>query len=366
MKIADVRCSVHRFEAKLPYTNKPSRESARVICEIETADGLVGFGMSSRFLPHAVAQAILVHLKPKILGMDPRNVERIHAMLHPMLSERGHQSGINLSALSAVDLALWDLAGKASGRTVAQLLGGHRDKVDVYVTYGFGNYDEDQLVAVGRDLMAKGHTRLKVLVGVAKDGWRGDVRRVRHVREKLGDNIQLSVDANESISLDDAIRIARGIEELDIAWFEDPVMRNDPRDLAHLRRMTSIPLSAGQMDGHSLRFREWIEHDALDIFMPNSLFNGGMTETRKVAALAQIYNRPLSDAGGGGMFSVHHVAAFRNGTYAECHLGVEEMERLLFIDAPEPIDGAITIPPEPGFGLKINREAMKDSLVLAD
>ena len=78
--------------------------------------------------------------------------------------------------------------------------------------------------------------------------------------------------------------------------------------------MTSIPLSAGQMDGHSLRFRDWIEHDALDIFMPNSLFNGGMTETRRVAALAQIYNRPLSDAGGGGLYSVHHVAGFRGGT----------------------------------------------------
>ena len=366
MKIVDIRCSVHRFETQLPHTNKPSRESARVICEIETADGLVGFGMSSRFMAHAVAEAVLVHLKPKILGMDPRDVERIHARLHADISERGHQSGINLCALSAVDLALWDLAGKAAGRTVAQLLGGHSDKAEVYVTFGFGNYDEDQLVAVARDLIAKGHSRLKVLVGVAKDGWRGDVRRVRHVRQALGDDILLAIDANESLSLDDAIRIARGVEELDIAWFEDPVMRNDARDLAQLRRMTSIPLSAGQMDGHSLRFRDWIEHDAIDIFMPNSLFNGGMTETRKVAALAQIYNRPLSDAGGGGMYSVHHVAAFRGGTYAECHLGVEAMEKLLFVDAPEPVDGAITIPPDPGFGLKINRDAMKDSLVLAD
>src|SRR5687768_8388546 len=91
MKIADIRCSVHRFETRLPHTNKPSRESARIICEIETADGLVGVGMSSRFLSHAVAQAILVHLKPKILGMDPRDVERINGKLYPLLSERGHQ-----------------------------------------------------------------------------------------------------------------------------------------------------------------------------------------------------------------------------------------------------------------------------------
>jgi L-alanine-DL-glutamate epimerase-like enolase superfamily enzyme len=208
MKIAEVRCTVHRFETTLPLTDKPSRDSARIICEIETDDGLVGFGMSSRFLPHAVAAAVLTHLKPRILGMDPRDVERIHDKLHPVLSERGHQSGINLSALSAVDLALWDLAGKAAGRTVAQLLGGHSDKAEVYVTYGFGNYDEDQLVQLGRDLVAKGHSRLKVLVGVAKDGWRGDVRRVRKVREALGDDVLLSIDANESLSLRAAWRIA--------------------------------------------------------------------------------------------------------------------------------------------------------------
>jgi L-rhamnonate dehydratase len=364
MKIADIRCSVHLVETRLPLMSKPSRESARVICEIETDEGLVGFGMTARFLPHAVRTAILTHLKPALMGMDPRNVERIHARLQPMLSERGHQNGINLCALSAVDLALWDLAGKASGQTVAQMLGGHRDAADVYVTFGFGNYDDDQLVEVARDLIAKGHSRLKVLVGVAKDGWRGDVRRVRHVRDAIGDDVMLAIDANESIPLDTAVRIARGIEDCDIAWFEDPIARNDARDLAALRRQTTIPVSAGQMDGHSLRFRDWIEHDAIDIFMPNSLFNGGMTETRRVAALAQIYNRPLSDAGGGGLYSVHHVAGFRGGTYAECHLAVEEMEKVLFVDPPLPVDGRIQIPAIPGFGLTLNRDAMKDSLVL--
>ena len=102
-----------------------------------------------------------------------------------------------------------------------------------------------------------------------------------------------------------------------------------------LRRSTAIPLSAGQMDGHSRRFREWLDHDAIDIFMPNGMYNGGMTETRRVAYLAQIHNRPLSDAGGGGIFCLHHVAGFRNGTLAECHLGVEQVEDAIFTNAPE-------------------------------
>jgi L-rhamnonate dehydratase len=106
-----------------------------------------------------------------------------------------------------------------------------------------------------------------------------------------------------------------------------------------------------------------LEHDALDIFMPNSMYNGGMTETRRVAHLAQIYNRPLSDAGGGGIYCLHHVAGFRNGTLVECHLGVEQLEQAIFIDAPEPIDGRVHVPERPGFGVTLNRDVLKDTLV---
>ena len=116
------------------------------------------------------------------------------------------------------------------------------------------------------------------------------------------------------------------------------------------------------MDGHSARFRELLEHDAIDIFMPNSLYNGGMTETRRVAHLAQIYNRPLSDAGGGGIYCLHHVAGFRNGTLAECHLGVGQVEQQIFTDAPEPESGTLTVPDAPGFGVTLNRDVMRDTL----
>jgi L-alanine-DL-glutamate epimerase-like enolase superfamily enzyme len=97
--------------------------------------------------------------------------------------------------------------------------------------------------------------------------------------------------------------------------------------------------------------------------MPNSLYNGGMTETRRVAYLAQIYNRPLSDAGGGGIFCLHHVAGFRNGTFAECHLGVEQVERQLFVEVPEIEDGRLMVPNAPGFGVTLDRAAMKETLI---
>lgn len=363
MKITAVRASVHAFEAKLPLVDKPAGDSLRVVCEVETDEGHTGIGMAARFLPHGIVASVNNHLGPAVIGRDPRDLEAIHAQLHKLVSERGQTIGINLSALSCIDLALWDILGKAAGRTVAQLLGGHKDHAEAYVTFGFGAFDRDQLVEVASDLKKQGHRRFKMLVGVAKGGIREDAVRVRHVRDALGPDTTLSIDANESLTLDQATRLVKMLEDCDIAWFEDPVQRNDPRDMALLRRRTAIPLSAGQMDGHSDRFRAFLEHDAIDIFMPNSLYNGGMTETRRVAYLAQIYNRPLSDAGGGGIFCLHHVAGFRNGTLAECHLGVEQVERQLFLAVPEIEDGRLRIPDAPGFGVTLNRDALRDSLV---
>jgi L-rhamnonate dehydratase len=363
MRIASVRASVHAFETLLPIVGKPAGDSMRIVCEVETEDGLVGIGMAARFLPHGVAASVNRHLGPAVIGMDSRDLEAIHAKLSPLVSERGQTIGINPSALSCVDLALWDIQGKAANRTVAQLLGGHKDHAEAYVTFGFGAFDREQLVEVARDLQAKGHRRFKMLVGVAKGGIHEDAARVRHLRDALGEDVPIAVDANESLTLDEAMRLCRMIEDCDIAWFEDPVRRNDPKDLGLLRRRTTIPLSAGQMDGHSSRFRAFLEHDAIDIFMPNSLYNGGMSETRRVAYLAQIHDRPLSDAGGGGIFCLHHVAGFRNGTLAEMHLGVEQVERQLFTVVPEIQDGRLSIPEAPGFGVTLDRDALKDSRV---
>lgn len=362
MKIKDVRISIHAFKNFVPIIDKPIEDDYRIICEVETGDGHVGFGMASRFLWHGVAGIVAHHIAPVIKGMDARDLEAIHARLQPILSERGQMTGINLSALSCVDLALWDLIGKQSGRTVAELLGGHKAYADAYVTYGFLAYDVDGLIEMARRLIAKGHTRLKMLVG-SKEGIVEDARRVRLVREAIGSNILLAIDANESLSAENAMRLCPMVEEYNIAWFEDPLRRVDARDLGMLRRRTTIPVSAGQMDGHVLRFREWLEHDAIDIFMPNSMYNGGMTETRRVAGLAQAYNKPLSDAGGGGIYCLHHVAGFRNGTLAEIHLGSEQVEEQMFTDAPKAQDGRVAIPKAAGFGVTLDRDRLRDTLV---
>lgn len=363
MEIKDVRATVHRLPIYLPLFKEPTDHRDHVICEVETEGGIVGFGMTARFVASAVASILTRDIFPAVKNMDPRDLEAIHDRVMAVVSERGFATGANLAAVSCLDLALWDIIGKQANRTVAQLLGGFRDHASCYMTFGFGNYDRDQLVELARKLIADGYTRLKMLVGVPGLGWREDAGRVRHVREAIGDDVELALDANESYSLIDAMKLCRAVDDCSIAWLEDPVHRNEVKDLAQLRRHSQIPLAAGQMEGHALRFRQYIENEAIDILLVNPMFNGGMTETRKVAALAQVYNKPLSDAGGATYFSLHHVAAFRAGTHVECHLKSQFMEENLFVNAPKPAQGRLQVPDAPGFGIEVNRELMKDSRI---
>lgn len=363
MRIAKATVSLHHLPMILPLVEKPAGDGVRVICEIETTDGHRGFGTSGRWMAHGVANAIKHDLLPVIKDMDIRDIEAIHARLWPEITPRGIRAGAGMTALSCLDMAIWDAVGRASGRTVAQMFGGARTKVPVYVTFGFGVYTEDQLVQLARDLADKGFKCLKVLVGVAKGGIAEDARRVKVVRDAVGDRVSIALDANESLSFDQAVRLCKMLDDTDIAFFEDPIRGNDARELADLRRMGRIPVAIGQFDGYASRFREWIEAGAIDIVMANSMYNGGFTETRRVAALSQIYNLPLSDAGGGGLFSLHHVAGFRNGTMLEMHLGNARLEQALFTNAPEPENGFIAVPKDPGIGLTLNRDLMRDSLI---
>jgi L-alanine-DL-glutamate epimerase-like enolase superfamily enzyme len=293
--------------------------------------------------------------------MDIRDLEAVHARLWPEITPRGIRSGAGMAALSILDMAMWDAIGHATGRSVSQMFGGARKDAPVYVTFGFGVYDEDQLVQLARGLADEGFGCLKVLVGVAKGGVAEDARRVKIVHDAVGDRVSIALDANESLSCDQALRLAKMLRDIDIAFFEDPIRGNDARELADLRRIGGIPIAIGQFDGYASRFREWIEAGAIDIVMANSMYNGGFTETRRVAALSQIYNKTLSDAGGGGLFSLHHVTGFRNGGMMEMHLGNARLERALFTDAPEPHRGRIAVPERPGIGLTLNRDLLRDS-----
>ncbi len=252
---------------------------------------------------------------------------------------------------------------KKTDRTIAQLIGGHRDWAESYITFGFPEYDRDQLVQSAKNWVADGHQALKMVVAVDAGGWREDARRVRLVRDAIGDDIDLMLDANYMFSPDQARQLCRAVEDCNLTWFEEPLYQNDARALADLRHHTNIPISAGQMEGHRWRLRELIEHQAVDILQPNCCYVGGYTEARKAAHLAQAYNMRVANGGGWPIFNMHTMAGLMNGWRTEFHLEMWEVGKLLFKGTPDPVDNRVQIPDAPGLGFEPDLDVLRDSRI---
>jgi L-alanine-DL-glutamate epimerase-like enolase superfamily enzyme len=331
-----------------------------VFCEVETDDGLTGLAITGHFLARSVVVALKSYVLPEVCNMDARDTEAIHQRIWSKLNPRA-MTGVISSALSCLDIALWDIHGKAVGRSVAGLLGNARTTLPAYVTYGFPQYDREQLVEAAKLQLSLGFSALKIVVGVDKKGWREDAVRIRTVRDAVGDDIDIMIDANYLFNPVQAKLLCRAIEDCNITWFEEPLHQNDARALADLRAHTKIPIAAGQMEGH--RLRELVERQAVDILQPNVCFCGGFTEARKAGHLAQIYNLPIANGGGWPLFNMHTFAGLMNGWIVEWHLGMVQVGQMLFVNPPEPVKGMLTIPNAPGLGLTLNRDALRDSEV---
>lgn len=361
MKIASVKATAHHVEVPLPLFDKPVVTRRIVLCEVTTDDELVGYGLTGgQFLPWAVVAALETDFLETVKGMDPRDTEAIHQRIWWKLNGRS-MTGVVSMALSALDIALWDLKGKEANRTVAQLLGGARDWAPIYVTFGFPHYDYDQLLEAARIQTDRGVTRLKMVVGEHEKGWAEDARRVRGVRDAIGDDVELMIDANYHFAPVEAKLLCRAIEDCGIVWFEEPLHQNDTRAMADLRRSTSIPLSAGQMEGHRWRFRDLIHHGAVDIVQPNVCYVGGYTETQKIAHLAQAFNLQIANGGGWPLHNLHTMAGLLNGWRVEFHLGMQQVGERIFIDPPVPDHDRVKVGTKPGVGLEPNFDALRDT-----
>ena len=362
MKIKKITASVHQFPIYLPMIEKPMEHRVLVFCEVETDDGLKGFGVTGAFLPWATIAAIEHEIFPVVKDLDPRDTEAIHDAVWWKVNPRAY-TGVVSNALSAVDIACWDIRGKAEGRTIAQLLGGHRDWAPTYITFGYPFFDRDQLCEYAKKFVAEGNTRLKMVVACDKGGWREDARRIHAVRDAVGPDIDLMIDANYRFNPHEALMLCRAVEDANLTWFEEPLHQNDARALADLRKRTNVPISAGQMEGHRWRIRELVEHHAVDILQPNCCYNGGYTETMKAAHLAQTYNLPIANGAGWPIFNMHTMAGLMNGWLVEFHWGMWQAGAKFFVGAPGPENDMVKIPDAPGLGFSPNYDALAECRV---
>jgi L-alanine-DL-glutamate epimerase-like enolase superfamily enzyme len=315
-----------------------------------------------------VAAAIDQVAAPELLGADPLAHERVWEKLYWLLSPRG-QTGYASHAIAAVDLALWDLKGKHFGQPVWRLLGGARDQVPVYATFGFGFLDRDQLATAARHWVAQGHRRLKMVVGhhalQRRDEPRPldeviaeDAARVRAVRDAVGPGVELYVDANCSLDPYHALKLARAIEDYDIALFEEPITHNDVRLLADLRRQTRIPIAAGQNEGLAFRFRDMLLAQAVDVIQPNVAIGGGFTQCLKIAGMAAAFNVPVANGGAWPHHNMHLHAGLANGTLVEYHHVAVLCCQQIFSGLAEPIHGWLRLPEGPGLGFAPRADAV--------
>ena len=371
MKIADIELvELQNIPVTPPLFKQPVRTAVHLL-KLRTDDGLIGISQFGGFMHSATAAFIQQDLAPFLKGKDPLENERL---MHQMLwkfNTRAH-AGVWNFAVSAVDVALWDIKGKYYKAPVWRLLGGAQKSIPAYITFGLRAYSREELAAAAKHWVAEGQSRLKIQVGRSnirgqmdpagasgehrEDNPAVDEARVRAVREAVGDEVELMVDANCLMKLDAAVRWCKRFEPYNLMWFEEPIVHNDPRLLAQLRKQTSIPIAAGQWDNF-FKLADLVKENAVDFLNIHVLSVGGFTMGMKAAGLAHAFNLPV---GNGDQFDLHLHAAVPNGWRAEIHVNNWLTANTIYKGLPELADGWVTLNEKPGLGLELNEDAVKE------
>ncbi|MGC4026871.1 MAG: mandelate racemase/muconate lactonizing enzyme family protein [Mesorhizobium sp.] len=346
------------------------------ILRIETDSGIVGWGEGKNAAGSAGTYSALVHLLndeigPKLIGQDARDISGIWEMLyngvrHQKAAVGGHampelsRRGLSVAAISAVDIALWDIAGKSLGVPVWQLLGGR--KADRLPAYASGGWESaDKIGAQLQSYIDKGGFRtVKMRVGAMDGPPHVSAARVRAARKALGPDIEIAVDAHGTYTVSEAKRFIRMVEECDLAWFEEPVIADDKIGMAEVRASGSVPISAGESEATRFAFRDLATLRAADIFQPDPAFCGGISEAMKIAALASAFNlrfAPHLWAGAPCFFAGLHICAAAPSSFIiEYSLGANPMIHDLVKESVDARDGTVAIPDAPGLGFTIDEE----------
>lgn len=338
-----------------------------VLVRVVTDDGAEGFGDSwlQQTDPRVLAGGIRYALEPLLIGQDSSQVLRLADRMWRAVRNHGLHP-----AISAVDIALWDLAGKRLGASVSALLGaGYRDRVEAYATMPWPLSPEEQADLI-EQVVATGFRGVKVAVGHGVDADRARLRTLRSRHAEL----PLAIDANGAYDAMDAIRVGRVSDELDIRWFEEPCPYTDVAGLATVARAIQTPVSGFQSDASVYALRRYLEHDALAIFQPSVDKCGGITHGQRIAAVLDAYNKRF----------VPHSAAPPLAFAADLHLSAIAptgglMEFMVIDRNPENsrtyrmgphladpglldvgADGDLRVPTGPGLGVEIDRDRLAE------
>jgi L-alanine-DL-glutamate epimerase-like enolase superfamily enzyme len=349
------------------------------LVRVETDAGISGCGEARGALPSngncaAVCAAIEKELGPLIVGEDPRDISRLWDVMYNgtrahFALARGHvfpalgRRGVNVQALSGIDMALWDILGKSLNAPVWRLLGGRRHaKMPAYASGGWA--PAQRITAELQSFIDRGNFKaVKMRVGSGDGDVANSVRRVKAAREGLGEAIDIMCDAHGTWTVAEAKRFCREVADCNIGWLEEPVTGDDKRGMAEVRAATDIPIAAGECEFTRFDFRDLVEQRAVDILQPDLAIAGGITEAMRIEALASAYQLRFAPHlwGGAPMFAagLHAAAAASSAFIIEYSLGANPLLHELAVEKFPVVDGYVEIPDRPGLGLTINEEFVR-------
>ena len=338
-----------------------------LVVEIFTDDGLVGIG-NAALAPQVTKQTIDLYLAPLLMGTNPWDVEFLWQQMYRKTMPFGRK-GIGMAAISAVDIALWDLLGKSANQPVFRLLGGRtKARIPVYASRLYAT-DLNELAAEAKRYKDDGYKAMKLRFGWGPtDGAAGmqrNVELVRTVRETVGNEIDVMADAYMGWNLDYAKRMLPLLEPFQLRWLEEPVIPDEIHGYAELKSYGRIPIAGGEHEFTLHGFRDLLEARAVDYIQFDTNRVGGITQARKISALAEAYGVPVIPHAG-QMHNYHVVMASLNSPMAEHFpiVGVEvgnELFWYLFAGEPKATEGFIDLDDAvPGLGLSIDEEKLQD------
>jgi len=338
-----------------------------LIVEVFTDTGLVGLG-NAALSPRVTKQLIDLYLTPLLIGRDPFDSEYLWQLMYRQTMAFGRK-GVAMVAISAVDIAIWDLLGKATGQPVFKLLGGRTKRsIPVYASRLYSQ-PLDQLAAEAEGYKQQGYQAMKLRFGWGPlDGAAGmqrNVELVRTVRETVGHEIDVMADAYMGWNLDYARRMLPLLEPFNLRWLEEPVIPDDIGGYAALKAAGRIPISGGEHEHTIHGFRELLDARAVDYIQFDTNRVGGITQARKIQALAEAYSVPVVPHAG-QMHNFHVVMASLNSPIAEYFPIVDveignELFWYIFDGEPKAVNGAIDLRDDvPGLGLSIKEDALKN------
>ena len=330
-----------------------------IIVRVETSEGITGYGEAHPGRsPGAVVSLIHNTLAPMLIGMKATDVIGVWKRVHRMqLSSHGVGSGASL-ALSGIDMALWDIRGKAAKMPLYELLGGSKRRLPAYAGgISLGYQPKESLAEEAQEYVARGYKAIKLRLG---DSAKADIERVLHVRKVLGDDIDILTDANTAYTLADVRRVLPVLADIKAGWLEEPFACNDFSSYREAAKITSlVPIAAGENHYGRFEFAQLREAGAVQIWQPDLSKCGGITEGLAIAAMASAYRIPMhthsSATGINHAATIHFMAAIENSGYFEACVSHFNPLRDMFGSTFEiGADGCVEPLDKPGIGLEID------------